>query len=214
MNKLFSMDNPLMKAMSTAADLLILNLLTLVCCLPLVTIGPALTALYEVVIRTVRGEECYTVKPFFRAFAANFKRGVLLSLILLAAGGFLYFDYLAALVYIPPMRVGILAIGVIVFAVSLYVFALQARYENSFANTVKNAAALSVAYFPRTLVMVLFSVGLWLLCIHFYRFGVPILILFGFSLPCYVSVLLLNAVFRKLDGEGQAAEQEETGDAE
>ena len=214
MRKLFSMDNPLMKALSTAADLLLLNLLTLICCLPLVTLGAAVTAMYEVTIRSVCGDECYIVKPYFRAFAANLKRGLLLSLILLAAAGALYFDYLAALTYIPPMRVGILAISVILFAISLYVFALQAHYENSLGGTLKNAAALSVAYFPRTLGMVLFSVGLWVVCIHFYQFGVPILLLFGFSLPCYVSVLLLNGVFRKLDGDGRAREEDDTSYAE
>lgn len=212
MRKLFSMDNPLMKALSTAADLLMLNLLTLICSLPLLTIGAAFTAMYEVMIRSVCGDECYIVRPYFRAFAANLKRGLLLSLILLAAAGVLYFDYLAALTYIPPMGVGILAISIIVFAISLYVFALEARYENSLGGTLKNAAALSVAFFPRTLGMVLISLGLWVLCIHFYQFGAPILLLFGFSLPCYVSVLLLNGVFRKLDGE--QARKDDTSYAE
>ena len=210
MRKLFSMDNPLMKALSTAADLLLLNLLTLLCSLPLLTIGAAFTAMFDVTARSVIGDECYIVKPYFRSFLTNLKRGLALSLLLLVAAGLLYFDYLAALTFIPPMRVGILAIGILVLAIALYVFALQAHYENSLGGTLKNAAALSVAYFPRTLGMVLFSVGLWVVCIHFYQFGVPILLLFGFSLPCYVSVLLLNGVFRKLDGDGRAREEDDT----
>lgn len=210
-NKLFNMDNPIMKALSVAADLLLINLFTVVLCIPVVTIGPAFIAMHDIVIRIVRGEEGYTVKPYFQAFAANFKQGALLSLVLVVAGAILYFDYLAALTYIPDLKVAIIAIGVIVLAIAFYAFALFARYENTFGGTMKNAAALAVGYFPRTLFMVVCSIGLWIVCIQFYQFGIPILLLFGFSLPCYVNVLMLKAVFRKLEGE-EVEEEDENED--
>ena len=190
-----------MKALTIAADLLLLNLLTLVLSLPVFTIGPAVTAMNDIVIRIVRGEEGYTVKPYFQAFAANFKKGLLLSLILVLSAGILYVDYLAAVTFIPPMRVGIIAIAIIILAISFYAFAMQARYENTFRATLKNAAILAVANFPRTLFMVICAVGLWLVCIHFYKFGIPVLLLFGLSLPCYINIMLLNPVFHKLDGD-------------
>lgn len=200
-NKLFNMDNPIMKGLSIAADLLLVNLLTVVLSIPVVTIGPAFIAMHDIVIRIVRGEEGYTVKPYFQAFAANFKQGLLMSLVLAVSGAFLYFDYLAALAYIPELKVAIIAIGIIILAIAFYAFALLARYENTFGASLKNAAVLAVGYFPRTLLMVICSIGLWLVCIHFYQFGIPILLLFGLSLPCYVNVLLLNGVFRKLEGD-------------
>lgn len=199
--KLFSSDNPLMKALSIAADLLILNILTLVLSLPLVTMGAAVTAMNDIVIRIVRGEEGYTVKPYFHAFAANLKKGTFLGLIIIAAGALLYFDYLAAKTYIPIMKAGVIAIGVIVLAVSFYAFALLARYENSFGATLKNALILTIGNFPRTLFMVVCAVAMWVACINFTQFGIPILILFGLSLPCYVNCLFLNGVFRKLEGD-------------
>lgn len=201
MNKLFNMDNPIMKALSIAADLLILNILTVVLSIPIITMGPAVTAMNDVVIRIVRGEEGYTVQPYFQAFAANFKKGALMSLILAAVVGILYFDYLAAVTYIPVMKVGIIAIGVIVLAISIYAFAFLARYENTLGGTLKNAALLAIANFPKTLFMVVCTVGLWVVCIHFYKIGTPILLLLGISLPCYVNILLLNGVFRKLEGD-------------
>jgi len=208
MKKLFSMDNPLMKALSIAADLLILNILTAVLCLPVVTIGPAFVALNDICIRLVRGEEGYIIKPYFQAFAANIKRGLLFSLILIVAGAILYFDYLAAVTYVPELKAAIIAIGVILLAFAFYAFALQARYENTFGGTLKNAALLAIANFPRTLFMVICSIGLWLVCIHFYRVGVPILLLLGISLPTYVNVLLLNGVFRKLEHEDEKEDDE------
>lgn len=201
MRRFFDMESPLMEALSTAADLLILNLLTLMLSLPIFTMGAALTAMNDIVIRIVRGEEGYIVKPFFRAFAANLKKGTLLGLLLMAAAGLLYLNYLAALVTLPGFRVVSIAIAVIVLAFAFYAFALMARYENTLRATLKNAAVLAVGYFPRTLFMVVCAIGLWLVCIHFYRVGVPLLMLFGLSLPCYVNCLLLKDVFHRLDSE-------------
>ena len=201
MKKLFSMDNPFMKALSVAADLLILNIFTVLLCLPVVTMGPAMIAMNDIVIHMVRGEEGYTIRPYFRSFKANFKYGAFISLIIAVAAALLYFDYLAASTYIPLMKVPIIAIGVILLALLFYALALFARYDNTFGATLKNAGILAVANFPRTLFMVICAVGLWVVSINFPKIGVPVLILFGFSLPCYVNILLLNGVFRKLDGE-------------
>ena len=199
MKKLFDMDNPVMRALSVAADLLILNILTLICSLPIITMGAAFTAMNDVCIRIVRGEEGYIFKGFFRSFASNFKKGTLLGLVLIACALFLYYDYFAALTYIPQMRFGILAMAVILFAVCQYAFALLARYENTFGAMLKNAAALTVGYFPSTLIMVVFAVALWLLSLRFPQVGGPVLIMFGFSVPCYINALLLKGVFNKLD---------------
>ena len=160
MRKIFRSDSPIMKALTIAADLLILNLLTIVLSLPLITMGPAVTAMNDIVIHIVRGEEGYTVKPYFQSFKANFKQGVLLGLILIFAAAILYVDYLAAVAYIPPMRVGIIAIGIIILAIAFYAFAMLARYENTFGGTLKNAALLAVGNFPRTLFMVVCAVGM------------------------------------------------------
>ena len=211
MKKIFRSDSPIMKALTVAADLLILNLLTLVLSLPLITMGAAVTAMNDIVIHIVRGEEGYTVKPYFQSFKANFKQGAFMSLILIAAAGLLYFDYLAALTFIPIMRVPIFAIGIIVLAIAFYAFGLLARYENTLRATLKNAAILAVVNFPRTLFMVVCAIGMWGVCINFYKIGAPVLLLFGLSLPCYVNILLLNGVFRKLDGD-EEEEDEEEGD--
>ena len=209
MKKIFRSDSPVMRALTIAADLLILKLLTLLLSLPLVTMGPAVTAMNDIVIHIVRGEEGYTVKPYFQSFKANFKHGVLMSLILVISAAVLYVDYLLATALIPIMRVPIIAIGLIILAIAFYAFGMLARYENTFRGTLKNAALLAVGFFPRTLFMVICTVGLWVVCIHFYKIGLPVLLLFGISLPCYVNILLLNGVFRKLDGD---EEDEEEGD--
>lgn len=197
--RIFDSENPVMRALGVACDLLVLNLLALLCCVPIVTAGASITALNDIVIRLVRQEDEYLVRPFFRSFAANWKKATLLWLLVLLAAALLGFDYLAALSYIPTLRVGILALGIIAFAVVLYAFALLARYENTLCATLKNAAVLAVAYFPRTLGMLAATVLFWVLCVRFAQIGAPLLLLFGLALPCYLNAMLLNSVFERLD---------------
>ena len=207
LKRFFDAGNPLMQALSVAADLLMLNLLTLLCCLPVVTAGAALTALNDMCIRIIRGEDNYILKPFFRSFVSNLKLGSIMGLLFMLAGGLVWLDYRLAELYFPPLRITAAAVGLIVLAVALYAFALLARYENTLRKTLKNAATLAVAFFPRTLGMMVCVVGLALLCLNFLNFALPILIMFGLSLPCYVCLLLLNGVFEKLEQKEENKEE-------
>ena len=195
----FDMENPVMRTLSVVADLIVLNLLTIACCLPVVTAGASLTALNATVIKILRGEESAPAKDYFRAFRENFKKGSAMGLIFLLIFALLYVDYLAAQAFIPALCPVIAAIALLALMLGQYAFALLARYENTLRGTLKNALLLAVGYFPKTLGMAVFAVALWLLAIQFLRYGAPILFLFGLSLPCYVTMLLLQSVFANLE---------------
>ena len=201
MNWLFDADKPLMRALSIIADLMILNILTILCSLPILTAGAAITSMFHVAIRVIRNEDGAMLKDYFGAFRSNFKKATVLWLILLAAALILYVDYIAAELFIPVMCAGICAVAVVVLVIALYTFALLARYENTLRGTLKNAAVLAVGYFPRTLGMTLFAIAFWMLAIYFIQYGAPILLMFGLSLPCYVCVLLMNGMFNKLENK-------------
>ena len=193
------MENPVMRTLSVIADLIVLNLLTIVCCLPVVTAGASLTALNAAVIKILRGEESALAKDYFRAFRENFKKGSAMGLIFLLIFVLLYVDYLAAQTFIPALCPVIAAMAPLTLTLGLYAFAMLARYENTLPRTLKNALLLAVGYFPRTLGMVVFAMAFWLLMIRFLRYGAPILFLFGLSLPCYVCILLMQGIFAKLE---------------
>ena len=195
----FDMNNPVMRTLSTLADIVVLNLLTLVCSLPILTAGAALTALNDACIRLVRMEDGELARDYFRAFKANFKKATLLWLLFLAAALLVWFDYLAALSYVPQMRVAVLAVALILLAVAFYTFALLARYENRLWTTLQNAVKLAVGFFPRTLVMLVFAVAFWLACIRWFGFGSLFLLLSGLALPVYLNAVLLNGVFEKIE---------------
>ena len=87
--KLFSLDSPVMKSLSFIGDLIILNVLFLVCCIPLVTIGASATALYTISMRMAAKDDRGILKPFFRAFKENIKKATVIWLTFLLIGAVL-----------------------------------------------------------------------------------------------------------------------------
>ena len=82
MGRFFSMDNKFFTFMNKVADLCILNIICLVCCIPIVTAGASITAMYYVTLKMVRNEEAYIVRSFFKSFKDNFKQATIINLIM------------------------------------------------------------------------------------------------------------------------------------
>ena len=131
----------------TLCDLMLLNILWIVCTLPVVTIGPASSALCAVSLKVARGEPVATLRTFFDAFRSGFRRSLLLGLIGLAGIAVAVVDWRYALALEGSMRVLFLAVAVIVSAVVLsfwaWSFALHGSFENSLGGTIKNAFSLA-----------------------------------------------------------------------
>ena len=73
MNSLFSYDNKFMQVLMTIGDLIILNILFLISCIPVVTMGAAQAGLYTAV-RTIADKEddSSPIKAYFRGFKTGF----------------------------------------------------------------------------------------------------------------------------------------------
>lgn len=87
LQSLFNPENAFMCFMNKIIDLVLLSLVWLVCCIPIITIGPACAALYYAVVKAVRRQRSYPVREFWRAFKSNFKKGILFEGIWLILGG-------------------------------------------------------------------------------------------------------------------------------
>ena len=201
LEKIFDMDNPLMRALSVTADLILLNALFVIGCIPIPLWGASFTALNDVVWHLVRNEEGYIIRSFFRSYKANLKRGAILGILFLLAGIVLLVDLYAIRGAALPVRVVFYALGILLILLVLVSFALLSRYENTLAGTLKNTISVIIAFFPYCLGMLLFTLAYIAAVLLFWSRLVPILLLLGISLHGYVNALLYVRIFTGLDGD-------------
>ncbi len=217
--KFLNIDSPFMQVMNKVADLMILNLLTVVCMIPLITAGAALTAMHYQVLKIVRDEECYIVKGYFKAFRENFIQSTAIWLILLAIGLILGGDFL--IMYASETEFHIIfravlgAIAIFALFTLVYVFPVQAKFANPVFRTIKNALAMSILQAPKSVLMViLYFIPMVLMVFAPSIF--PLIMLFGMTIPAFLSAKLYNKLFLKLEGRinemnGVKEEDEEEG---
>ncbi len=202
--KFLDIESPFMQAMGKVADLMWLNILTMLCCVPIITVGPALTALHYTTLRIVRNEEGYITKDFFKSFKENFKQATLIWLLLLAIILVLIGDFYimrnSGLEFSSIMQMLLMVVVIIVAFTSMFIFPVLAKFENTILRTIKNAFFIGTLQFPKTILMMILTVAPVILGILFPQIT-PIVFLFGFSAPAWVSAMLYNKFFQKLEDQ-------------
>lgn len=149
---LLNEDNVVHVFLNKLGDIVIANLLFILCCIPVITIGPSLTALYHCMMRTVKGNNNGTTKTFFRAFKENFKQSLIIWLLILAAGTmiilnirFLLHAEGSAAHMLFYLSVGVLTL-LIIF--TLYIFPVIATFANTLGALCRNAFLPGIYAFP------------------------------------------------------------------
>lgn len=89
---LFNYDNPVWRFIGKLWDVLVVNILWIICSIPVVTAGASTTAMYYVTLKLARDEDGYTIRSFFKSFKENFKQATAIWLIFLLTGMLLAFD--------------------------------------------------------------------------------------------------------------------------
>lgn len=205
-DKIFDMDNGFWRAMNRVADIFILNVLFIICSLPIVTIGASATALYTVTLRIVRDEESYIVKGFWKAFKDNFKQSMIIWLIMLLVGAFLGVDlYLTSVMELSLMNIFkyIFYFITFLYVITLsFVFPVQSRFDNTIKNTIKNALIMGIAHFlPWTILIVVLNALPILLALYFttmfLAIGIPLFLLCGFGAIAFFNSKMFNRIFKK-----------------
>lgn len=204
MSKLFDMDSPVMRFLNRMADMIILNILMIICCIPIITVGAAFTAMHYVLLKMVRDEEGYLVRGFFKSFAQNFRQATLIWLLMLLiiavyVGDWLIFVY-SGVTFPRVLVVGVMAIGIVILMVSMYVFPLLSRFDNTIRKTINNATLLAFANLPKTVLMAVFYAIPFVIG-YFSAYSFIFIVMFGFSVPAYGAAWLYSNIFKKFEPE-------------
>ena len=198
---LFSYNSPIMRFLERVFDLVVLNLMTLLLCIPIVTAGAAMTALYKTLF-DIRQQKGRTVIGYWQTFRAEFRSALplgLLAIVALAAyGAYLYLLYPRLAAENVWAWIAVAAIGALFFFPMSFVFPLFAKFENTVKKTIVNAFFMSIRHLPVTLIVIAMQV-VWVLLMRFLPDQAPFILLvwlfFGISLPAYLASGLFLRVF-------------------
>lgn len=217
MNRLFDIEGPLFTTLTRIADLFILNFLFIVCCLPVFTIGASVSALYYVTMKMAANEDCYTVKSFFKAFKENFKKSTVIWIIDAFVGISLFIDYKIirgdyGKIFNPEskftnaMFILFILASIIWIYVTLYVYPIQAKFENTIKNTIVNALYMSILNLPKTLLIVVMTAFPWVIMYYVERAVVFYVIVF--SVVAYMNSFIFVRIFRVYENKVEITKDE------
>lgn len=164
-NTIFDPNNLVWRGISRLVDIVGLSLFWLLLSFPIITIVPASTALYQVVVKAFRQGEDRTFRPMWKLFVENLKKQLPLSVIVAIMLVGIRFGYITmakhtdtgigAIMFVAYEVMLILPIGWII-----YLTALLARFEDSIKTQVMTALVLEVKHLPSTIILVLLNIEL------------------------------------------------------
>lgn len=192
-------DSPFMDFMNTTAQFIALNFCFLICCIPVITIGPALAAMYQVLLREARGEHGYLLRKYWQHFSKMFRQGVLtfllfmfqILLLVFCAAFWMHMNGTLS----TAITVLLALFSVILFAAMMYSFPLMARFENGFWQTIKNAFCIALTNTKTTFILILLHITILGLFYLFQGFKI-FMLLIGFAFFTYVFAFIFTKVFR------------------
>ena len=202
MKDLFNLNSRVMQGLAMVTNLVALNILWLICCVPIFTIGAATTALYHTIFQDHTHQDDEIFRPFFRAFRANFKQATLLWMLSLLAMGLLAFD----LVYLLSWGLGtavlflLIVCAVFVLGIQLHLFPLIARFDMNTKPLLHTSASLSILHLPTTLLaLILYGLPFAVFAYDpmlFFQTGI-LWVGIWFSLVAYINGRILLKVWQK-----------------
>ena len=187
----------------TLLGLVLLNLVYLVTCLPVVTIGAATSALFEVTFRLADEARGRLVSDYFDALRRNAAAGTLAFLALAPAIAVLAFAAIFWSQLRSPFALAATLLAVLaaayLAAALLYALAQVALFHNTVGRTLRNAVLLPMAEPLTTVAVLLIPLTCLSLLVVVHGFVVIVLTI-GFSVGSYLSAFLFRRAFARHQG--------------
>lgn len=210
MNSLFNLDNPVFRALGRIFDIVYLNLLCLVCCLPIITIGSSITALYYCMLKISRDRDSSITNMFFHSFKTNLKQGILMTIIFALCIFCLIINIFACdIMNFPIFRYIKIFLYILLFMFALivsYAFPLLAQFENSIRNILRNSFFMAFSNIRYSLTIIILNAiptTLFLFLPELFLLTSPVWLTFGFSSIAMINSKMFVTIFNKYIPEYQ-----------
>ena len=198
----FNTDNVVMRISEKVLDLVTVNLLFVLSCLPVLTIGIAKISLYQTVFAIKHQRRLPVIRTYINAFHENWKIGLQLGSLELLIAGICLFDLLLfwSQTALPMQALKAVCLGLFIFLVlvMLAAYPIAARYQLDWKECLQKAMIVTGLHFPWFFVM---GSALLLLCMALassvlaFLLGLMIFFLFGFSSLVFAQVGLMEKIF-------------------
>lgn len=194
---LFKIDGPIITFLNTIGHALLVNILWLICCLPIVTIGPATISMYYAMIKSVRHGRGYPASEFLKSFKRTFLRGSLYTICIIGVV-FLFFinrEIVSEGEKQSAIWLHILYNAVItLFVISItFLWPVISRFDLAPKKQVQLSVVMGFKYLGHTILLIS---GLLLAGFIIYKF-VPLGILFIPAGLTYLATFLIEPVLLK-----------------
>lgn len=199
---IFSPEGKLARFLNRIGDLIWLNILMLVCCIPIVTIGAALAAMFQITLKMVKNEEGVITTSYFHAFKENFKQATAIWLI---GGGIsivLFLDiWLLGKVnynFVQTYKIILFVIMLFVLMFTFFSLVVSARFENVLKNTIKNGLLFCMIHIFKSILMFIVMLTPVLLTGISLRF-LPLIVLLGAAGPAFLTSIYFRDLFKDFE---------------
>lgn len=214
MSHLFHADSLLVRILNRIADLVLLNLVFLVTCLPLFTIGASVTALYTVLLQIVRKEDRSLFGSYFSAWKSNFWQATALWGIELGAWGLIWsIRQVCTQLPGPGQAAALLMLTVLSLAVgisTMFVFPVLSRFKGSVRQILMNSLLIPLSNLSSTLVaggVIAGPVFLSAWSARFFLVWFYLLALGGIAFAAYGSAFFINRLFMPFEASCLSKEE-------
>lgn len=205
MERIFSIDGKFFTFITKLSDLLLLNVLFIITCLPIITIGTSLTALYQTTLQLAENTDSYILRNYFSNWKQNLKQGIFIWIPLFLLLILCVFN-LSVLPHMPQSLYRIICLCMqfpllfFLYGVFLYAFSLPKVYRPSCLDTLRNALFMTFKHLPVTCLCLCISLVPYALIILLPKIAgwiLSIFIVIGCSGTTYIHSCILQKVFKK-----------------
>lgn len=218
MKNILSYDSKLIMMLEGVANTMLLNMLFLICCIPVITVGAAQTALFSGCRALLKDEPCF--RAFFRGLRSGFKRATLAWLILLPVLAVLGLTVHSVWIYMNAgvkFAVFTLIVAIIGLSVALVVatmtFLFYSRFECTVRQLLKNGLFVTLAYFIRAVLIGLINwapvLAFFLLSPYAFMQLSIVFVVLWFGVAGNLSVWMMKKPFASLEEAALGPQEQE-----
>lgn len=219
----FDPDSGLLLFFRRIVDIFWLSIMMVIGCIPIITVGASISAGLYCCRKMYLQEDSHLTRLFWNSYKANMKKGIPLLFIMLdiflILGGLIMIGFFDEKIFGKPLNVPIVVLAIIFFVffvcllALMHVFPLNAYFENTVTNTLKNSFLVAVTNLPVTLGLLVVNALPFLLC-----YSYPVLlffeVFFGVGFCAFCSAQLYRKVLAKLGVEENTADESVGAEAE